>query len=152
MAHAKLTPAQRRAADPLVAKHRLAMVPGDAASASTFLGKAKTRIVDLPNVTMSENKYSLAYDACHDVGKALLAAYGYKPTNGLGQHETVSLFLKAVLDKPLADAAARRFDILRNGRNKLHYSFAPIGAADATIAATKAQELYDAALKRGVGT
>jgi hypothetical protein len=97
-------------------------------------------------------KYDLAYDAAHDVGEALLAAHGYRTSNGLGQHEALGRFLRAVLDEPPGDGAARRFDRLRRTRNQGRYAARPVGAADAALAQQTAIELLAAARSRKVGS
>ena len=74
--------------------------------ASSFLQQAEERISQLPLLTSPAVRYGIAYDACHDVGEALLAAYGYRTKNGSGQHEAVGRALRAILDSPPADAAA----------------------------------------------
>jgi hypothetical protein len=71
-----LTTAQQRAVDALVAARRLERVPIDEQRCVAFLGQAETALSDLPNVRHAQNRYNLAYDAAHDVGEAMLAAYG----------------------------------------------------------------------------
>jgi hypothetical protein len=68
------------------------------------------------------------YDACHDTGEALLA-YGFRTTNGPGQHEALGRYLRAVYDKPPADGAAREFARLRGAGNQDRYQVKPVGAA-----------------------
>jgi hypothetical protein len=80
-----------------------------------------------------------------------LAAHGYRTRNGPGQHEALGRFLRAVLDAPPGDKAAKRFDQLRRVRNQSHYDARPVGAADAALAERAATELHAAALKREVG-
>ncbi|SDS84514.1 hypothetical protein SAMN04488570_2843 [Nocardioides scoriae] len=36
-------------------------------------------------------RHDLAYAAMHDVGEAMLSAYGYRTTRGEGRHEAVAL-------------------------------------------------------------
>ena len=72
------TTAQRQAVDALVAQGRIAVVPADGARAETFMRQAADVIADLPHLTRPQNQYNLAYDACHAVGEALMAGYGYR--------------------------------------------------------------------------
>ena len=146
-----LTEAQREAVDALVSGRRLERVTPDPARAAAFLSAASERMSQLPLLTSAVVAYDLAYDAAHDVGEALLAAHGYRTRNGAGQHEAIGRFLRAVLDTPPGDRAARQFDRLRRARNKSHYDAAPLGAAEAELAQRAAQELYAAVVARGAG-
>lgn len=150
MAPTPLSDAKRAAIAELLAAGRLEGVPVDTGRARAFLGQADAAFADLPNLTREQNRYNLAYDACHDIGEALLAAYGYRTTNGAGQHEALGRFLRAVLDRPPGSAAARRFDQIRRARNQQRYDARPVGAADAELAATTARVLYDAVVALGV--
>lgn len=150
MAPEPLTAARRTAIDGLIAAGRIGAVPVDQRRAQAFLLQASEALADLPNVTRDQNRYNLAYDACHDIGEALLAAYGYRTINGAGQHEALGRYLKAVLDEPPGNTAARRFDQLRRSRNQQRYDAHPVGAADAVLAVTTARALYDAALALGL--
>jgi hypothetical protein len=94
----------------LVEARRLDVVPADVGRAGSFLRQAEERLDQLPLLTSVVVRYGIAYDACHDTGEALLAAYGFRTTNGPGQHEALGRYLRAVFDKPPADRAAREFD------------------------------------------
>lgn len=150
MALTGLTPVQRRVIDALVANGRLARVPVDLTKATIFMRQAQDVITDLPHLTKAQNRYNLAYDACHDVGEAVLAAHGYRTLSGPGQHETIGLFLCAVIDKPPGDQDARRFDQLRRSRNRQRYDARPVSEAEATLAARTAVALLGAASARGL--
>lgn len=150
MAVIRLTAAQQGAVDDLVAALRIDEVTPDPARAAAFLAAAADRMSQLPLLTSMIVKYDLAYDAAHDVGEALLAAYGYRTANGTGQHEALGRFLRAVLDSPPGDAAARRYDRIRRVRNQSHYNAVPIGATEAASAERTARELYEAAHARGL--
>ncbi len=152
MAVNPLTKTQREAIDVLVSARRLEKVPPDPARAAAFLAAAAERISQLPLLTSVVVAYDLAYDAAHDVGEALLAAHGYRTRNGVGQHEALGRYVRAVLDSPPGDRAATRFDRLRRVRNKSRYDAIPIGAAEAALARQAAHELHAAAIARGVGT
>lgn len=150
MALTPLDPAQRQHVSALVAAHRLEEVPADARRAELFLEKARRRLEDLGNLVWAESRYNLAYDAAHDVGEALLAAYGYRTTNGPGQHEALGRFLKAVLTTPPGQSGARRFDQMRRSRNQQRYEAHSVGDADADVASRAARALHDGAAARGI--
>lgn len=150
MAVTPLTSAQRAAVDSLVASGRLAVVPPDPTRAQAFIRQAGDALEDIPRLAKTQTRYNLAYDACHDVGEALLAAYGYRTTNAPGQHEALGRYLCAALDNPPADAAARRYDQLRRSRNQQRYQAVPVGRAEADLASQTAQDLFDAATARGL--
>ena len=136
----------------LVQAGRLDTVPADARRAVAFMAKAKDRLEQLALLTSDPVKYDIAYDAAHDVGEALLAAHGFRTSNGPGQHEALGRYLRAILRSPPGDKAARRFDQLRRSRNQSHYEAAPIGKAAADQAEAVARDLYGAAVARGVGS
>ena len=144
MAVTPLTDGQQRAVDELVAGRRLERVPVDEPRSSAFLRQAETALSDLPNVTHAQNRYNLAYDAAHDVGEAMLAAYGYRTRHGSGQHDALGRFLAAIFDHPPENAAAQHFDRMRRERNRQRYDARPIPAAAAAVAAHAGTTLFDA--------
>lgn len=152
MAVTPLTPAEQQAVDALLAARRIEQVVVDIARAAAFLAAARDRLGQIPLLTSAGVKYDIAYDAAHDVGEALLAAYGYRTSNGSGQHEALGRFMRAVFDAPPGDRAAKRFDQLRRTRNQSRYDAKPIGDAEATLAARVAAELLQAVEARGAGT
>lgn len=141
---------QRATVLALVEARRLDAVPVDTMRSSSFMRQAEERLGQLPLLTSVAVKYGVAYDAAHDVGEALLTAYGFRTANGPGQHEALGRYLRAVLDTPPADRAASAFDRLRRARNQDRYEAKPVGAAAAEKAEQVAQELFDAAVARGV--
>lgn len=145
-----LTPAQRAAVDALVDIGRLSPVPADSGRARAFMRQADDTLEDLPRLTKSQNCYNLGYDACHDVGEALLAAYGYRTAPSSGQHEVLGRFLSVVLDTPPGDRAAGHFDRLRRARNQQRYRATPVGQAEADLAAETARRLFAGAVARGI--
>ena len=149
MALTPLTRVQQATVVALVDAGRLDAVPADLARATSFLRQARERLDQLPLLTSVVVKYGIAY-ACHDTGEALLAAYGFRTTNGPGQHEALGRYLRAVFDKPPADRAAREFDRLRRTRNQDRYEAKPVGAAATEKAEQVARTLFDAALARGI--
>ena len=147
-----LTRVQQATVLALVEARRLDAVPADLARATSFLRQAEERLNQLPLLTSVVVRYGIAYDACHDTGEALLAAYGFRTTNGPGQHEALGRYLRAVFDKPPAEKAAREFDRLRRARNQDRYEAKPVGAAATEKAEQVARTLFDAALTRGLST
>ncbi len=143
-----LTSSQRGAVDALVAARRIEPVIADTERAAAFLSGAADRLSQLPLLTSIAVRYDIAYDAAHDTGEALLAGYGYRTTNGPGQHEALGRFLRAVLDHPPGDRAARRFDQLRRARNQGRYEARPVGAADAALGEEVATLLHRAVTER----
>jgi len=152
VALSRLTSAQTAAINTLVASRRLERVAPDPVRAASFLAQASDAIADVGNLTRPQNAYNLAYDACHDVGEAMLAAYGFRTKGGAGQHDALIAFLRAVLDTPPGDAAAQRLDRLRRARNASRYEARTPGAGQARVASDTAIDLFAAASARGVGT
>lgn len=148
MAVTPLSTAQQDAVDALVAARRLEVVPLDERRCAAFLGQAETALADLPNVRHAQNRYNLAYDAAHDVGEAVLAAYGYRTPHGPGQHDGLGRFLAAVFDTPPENAASRHYDRMRRDRNRQRYNAQPITLAAATAAAEAATLLFRASRAR----
>lgn len=148
MAVVPLTPNQRAAVEVMTAAGDLRSVTPDETRAAAFLAGAEAALVDVPNVTRVENKYDLAYKAAHDVGEAMLAAYGYKTSFGAGAHEKVGRYLAAIFDTPPPSEAAAHYEVMRADRNANHYRARPVTAAAATEAAAAATVLYEAARER----
>ncbi|MEJ7633942.1 hypothetical protein [Aeromicrobium sp.] len=150
MALTQLSNVQKAVLVALVEARRLDVAPVDESRASSFMQQADERIRQLPLLTSAAVRYGIAYDASHDIGEALLAAYGFRTTNGPGQHEALGRYLRTVIDKPPADKAAQLFDRLRRARNRDRYQAKPVGAAAADQAEQVARALFDAAVARGV--
>ena len=144
MALTPLTRVQQATVLALVEARRLDVVSADLARATSFLCQAEERLHQLPLLTSVVVRYGIAYDACHDTGEALLAAYGFRTTNGPGQHEALGRYIRAVFDKPPADRAAREFDRLRRARNQDRYEAKPVGAA----ATEKAEQVVRTLVRR----
>lgn len=143
-----LTPAQQAAVDALQAAGRIRKTRPDEVKTEMFLGHAVDALADLPNLTKAQNKYDLAYNAAHDTGEAMLAAYGYRTTNGQGQHEALGRFLVAVFDSPPENAAAGHYDTMRRERNQLRYDARDPSQAAVKAATSSASTLYTAARAR----
>lgn len=150
MAVIALTAVQQHGVDALVTGGRLVEVPVDLGRAGLFVRHAQDAIVDLPNLTRMQNRYNLAYDACHDLGEALLAGYGYRTRSGSGQHEALGRFLRVVMDSPPGDKEARRYEQLRRSRNRQRYEARPVGEAEAVLAEQTARGLLAAVIERGL--
>jgi len=108
----------------------------DEARARSFLANADAVADDLPRVSQHVTRHDLAYSVVHDVGEAMLAAYGYRTNGDEGGHQGVVVFLTAVFDAPPASDAAVRSDIARQNRNSRYYrAYAPSQAeADQLVA------------------
>lgn len=139
---------QQVALEELIAKRRIEKVPVDAIRAQAFLEAATDRITQCALLTSPVVQYAVAYDACHDVGEALLAHYGYRTVNRAGQHEALGRFLRVVFTDPPGDQAAQRFDRLRRARNQAHYEAVPVGQAESSMALSTAEDLLLAAQQR----
>lgn len=111
MALIELSNIQKATVAALVEARRLDVVPVDESRASSFMQQADERLGQLPLLTSPAVRYGIAYEAAHDIGEALLAAYGFRTANGTGQHEALGRYLRAVIDKPPADKAAQQFDV-----------------------------------------
>ena len=148
MAERPLSAGQRSAVAALVDARRIEAVPRDVQRAGRFIARAI--VASREQLDNAEIAYNVAYDACHDVGEAMLAAYGFRTLNGPGQHQALGQFLTAVFDAPPGHAAARRFDQLRRARNQNRYEAAPVGRAQSDVAVATARDLIDAAKNRGV--
>lgn len=144
------TATQLEAVDALVRSGSIEAVPVDEARASAFLRKARIKCADIANAQHPENRFDLGYGACHDVGEALLSAYGYRTRSGAGQHMAVGRFLAAVIDQPPGSSAARRYDRLRRIRNNQDYRAKPVSQSEAELAAKSAEQLIAAAVEKGI--
>lgn len=148
MAVVPLTAKQQQAVDDLVRDGDFRKVPEDEQRARVFLEQAHVTLVDIPNLTQSQNRYNLAYDAAHDVGEAMLRAYGYKNKWGPGAHQRLAQFLAAIFDTPPPSEAALHFETMRSDRNENRYQASLFTNAGADEAEHTARTLYDAASAR----
>jgi hypothetical protein len=96
---------------------------------------------EVAGLTVPSVVYDIAYNAAHDVGEAMLAAYGFRTASGAGQHVAVGQFLEAVFDGPPGQDAARRYDQIRSARNGMRYRAQPVGKATAELAPDVARGL-----------
>ncbi len=141
---------QQKAIDDLVGAGRIEVVPADLNRASAFLQQAENSLADIENVTVIQNRYTLAYDAGHAAGEAVLTAYGYRTTNQPGHHEALGLFLSAILSEPNQAEAAAHFKRRRRARNQMQYRARPPSETDTEQAARTATTLVEAVRQRGV--
>lgn len=84
MAITPLTRIQQTVVLALIEARRLEVVPIDRARSASFMSQAEERLGQMSLLTSVAVKYGVAYDAAHDVGEALLAAYGFRTANGPG--------------------------------------------------------------------
>lgn len=136
-----LTEEQAAAVASLVSANRITRVPLDIGKARRFVTMASEALSEIANLSNQSVRYDIAYNAAHDIGEALLAAFGYRTSSGAGQHAAVGLFLEAICIGTDAADAAKRFDRLRNTRNQLRYAAKPIGKAQSDLATTTAASL-----------
>jgi hypothetical protein len=141
MTPSPLTPLQQDAVATLVERARLTTSPVDVAKAERFIAMAEAGLDELAHIRTESVRYDVAYNAAHDIGEGLLAAYGFRTASGPGQHATVGLFLVAICRGTDAETAARGFDILRNTRNQLRYGAKQIGTAESVFAIETATAL-----------
>lgn len=94
----------------LVLASSIESVAADHERAAAFVRKARIKCADVNNAQHHENRFDLGYGACHDIGEALLSAYGYRTRSGSGQHVTVGRFMALVLDQPPGSLAVKRYD------------------------------------------
>lgn len=140
-----LTAEQQKAIAQIVTRMRLRIVPPDLAKAANFLQHSRETLAELLNVATAHVRHAMAYDAAHDVGEAMLAAYGYRTGSGPGQHASVGEFLVIIFENTSASVAAERYDQFRQVRNDLRYQAKSIGSSQADFAVDIAQKLLEQA-------
>lgn len=151
MGVAPLTNRQRNAVADLVRGGMIEAVRsgGDDRRARSFLANADAAYDDLQRVRTNLVRHDLAYAVLHDVGEAMMAAYGYRTVPGQkGQHASVARFLTAVFDTPPPSEAALRVDDVRRHRNDRYYKASSPSEAEARLAVADAAILLSAAQER----
>jgi len=143
-----LSPDQEAAVEALVRAGRLRRTSVDLRRATRFLSQCRDGLGQVGAITSSNIRYNVAYDAAHDVGEAMLAAYGLRAGSGPGQHVAVGELLEIIFDAPPPSLAARHYDEMRTGRNDLRYRAHPVGSAQAELAVGSATTLLAAAMGR----
>lgn len=139
---------QLAAVEALVRAGRLQRTSADPRRAERFLSQCQDGLAQVAAITSSNIRYNVAYDAAHDVGEAMLAAYGLRTRSGPGQHAVVGELLEIIFDAPPPSLAARHYDEMRAGRNDLRYKANPVGSAQADLAVSTATVLLMAAIAR----
>lgn len=139
-----LTPTQVAAINRLVRAGKLERVAPDVPKAERFLAQAVEGIAETANVTATNVRYAVAYDAAHACGEAILAAYGIRTVNGPGQHAALGDTLLVIFPDPPAAAAARHYDRMRMARNDIHYRAKSVGSGPSTAALAAATTLLQA--------
>ncbi len=109
--------------------------------AARFILQTTTAMAEIDSMKVSHMKYDAAYNAGHDVGEALLAAYGYRLGGGEGQHVALGQFMAIIFDQSPAAHAAIDFDSIRQARNALRYRANPVSSREADFAAKVANLL-----------
>jgi len=125
----------------LVNMNRLRIVPSDFNKAERFLNQSGEILAEIHKVDGAKLKHGIAYDAAHDVGEAMMAAYGYATTNGSGQHQTIGETLAILLAGTTGENEAEVFDQVREDRNHIRYRSSSIGKAQAESAVQCAKTL-----------
>lgn len=126
----------------LVNAGRIRLVPIDLAKTERFIEQATLALIELPTIRTHQLRYDGSYNAAHDVGEALIAAYGFRTVNGPGQHISIGEVLLIFFEGTSALEAAEDFDDLRKARNQSRYVANPIGKAKADAALHCAELLF----------
>ncbi len=144
MAVTPLTAAQQRTVDTSSRRAGSSEFRSTSVAARPSWGRLRRRWPTCRTSGTRRTRYNLAYDAAHDVGEAMLAAYGYRTAHGTGQHDSLGRFLPAVFDTPPENAASRHYDRMRRDRNRQRDNAQPITIAAAVAAADAATLLFQA--------
>lgn len=118
----------------LIEDQRLREVPIDLEKTERFIEQANLALVELPVIRTHHLRYDGGYNAAHDIGEALLAAYGFRTSNGAGQHISIGEVLITFFEGTPAQNAAEDFENLRKARNQSRYFATPLGKAQADAA------------------
>ncbi len=136
-----LTLIQQSRLDNLVNSGKLHQVPIDYSKAKRFIEQATQSLMELPSIRTNQLRYDGGYNAAHDIGEAILAAYGFRTANGSGQHVSLGEAMTIIFDGTAANDAAEEFESLRKVRNQSRYFASPIGNSQADQAIICASEL-----------
>lgn len=131
-----------------MAAGQLRTVQADEARAQSFISQAADGLAAVPSIASLSVRFDVAYNASHDIGEAMLAAYGYRTANGQGAHVAVGAFLRAVFDTPPGRTAADNYDSTRTARNSLRYRAKSPSRAEAETAVRVAEGLLAGARSR----
>lgn len=138
---APLSSSQQEKLKKLIEEERIREVPIDLEKAERFIEQANLALVELPVISTHHLRYDGGYNTAHDIGEALLAAYGYRTSNGVGQHICIGEVLIIFFDGTPAKNAAEDFEDLRKARNQSRYVATPLGKAQADAAVNCANML-----------
>ena len=141
-----LTLIQQSHLDNLVNSGKLHQVPVDYSKAKRFIEQAAQSLMELPSIKTNQLRYDGGYNAAHDVGEALMAAYGFRTANGPGQHVSLGEAMTIIFDGTAAKDASEEFENLRKARNQSRYFASPIGNSQADQTIICARELLAGAL------
>lgn len=131
-----------------MAAGRLRRVPVDTRRAEGFLEQAAEALAALDSIPSNHVRFDAAYNAAHDIGEAMLAAYGMRTGAGAGAHVAVGDFLETLFDSPPAREAALAYNTLRSIRNGLRYQAKPPSRAETATATSVARTLLAGARER----
>ena len=131
----------------LVIRKRLRIVPIDLNKAVRFLDQAHEALREISKIEGAKLKHGIAYDVAHDVGEALIAAYGFATTNGSGQHQTIGEALAIVFLGTAGEQESEVFEQMREERNQIRYRSSSIGLAQADSAVSCGEILLETARK-----
>jgi len=126
----------------LIGNRKISRIPIDLQKAERFIFQASQAVAELPALRIVQMKFDCAYNVIHDLGEATLAAYGFRTSNGVGQH-VVGDFLVLLTTGGPYSTYAEDISMYRNFRNQIRYSGNPIGSIQAAEAVIAAQELFN---------
>ncbi len=118
----------------------------DIDKAARFILQATEAMAELSSMKVAHMKHDAAYNAGHDVGEALFAAYGYRAGSGDGQHVALGQFMAIIFSSSSATQAANDFGSLRQARNSVRYRGLPLSSSEADFAEKVASSLLIQAL------
>ena len=140
-----LSEQQLNALNELVNRSTLRQVPIDLIKASRFINRAEEALKELPTIRTKSIRHSIAYDCAHDVAEALLAAYGFATTTGVGQHASLGEVLIILCSETNGQGVAELFDQVRRDRNQNRYKSFPVGQVQVDSAMNCANILLEEA-------
>lgn len=145
-----LTSAQQAAITRLVGEGRLRTSQPTRATPdlSKFIDQATDSLIEIGKLDNTKVIYDVAYNIAHDVGEAVLAAYGYRTTSGSGQHQAVGEALAAIFDTPPGSLAVQGYDNFRLTRNAIRYRASVVSPRDSRDGVSTATALLEAAKER----
>lgn len=137
----RLSPSQKENLEVLIKEEKLRKVPLDLDKAERFIEQANLALLELPLIKTVHLRYDGGYNAAHDVGEALLAAYGLRTSTGIGQHVSIGEVLIIFFEGTSAQNAAEDFEDFRRARNQSRYIAIQLGDAQADAVVNCAKNL-----------